>query len=69
MTIKDIIKMVAEDLGKLKVPMSEMQTIAMPIANAIRALNACTEAIERSEAEFAKGTEPVVAEETDKEEV
>ena len=50
LTIKEIIEMVARDLAKLHVPINEMETIAIPVANAVKALNACIKAINEAEA-------------------
>lgn len=68
LTIKEIIEMVAKDLAKLHVPVDEMETIAMPVANAVKALNACIKAINEAEEKFAPEFEVEPVEEVTPEE-
>ena len=68
MAIIDILKMVAENLGKVKVPMNEIQDIGLPVADAIHALKICIDAIEAAEAKMKPELEIVPVEEDKKDE-
>lgn len=44
MTVREVVEQVAKDLGNINVPVSQMQNIGFPIAQAIDGLNAVLQA-------------------------
>ena len=44
MTVKEIVEKVIEDLGNVNVPVSQLNSVGMPIAHAIQGLQLCVQA-------------------------
>lgn len=44
MTVREVVEQVVKDLGNINVPVSQMQNIGVPIAQAIQGLNAVIQA-------------------------
>ena len=54
MTAKDILKDVLNILSGIKVPMTEIETIGIPVGRAINGIQICVGAMERAEQEEAQ---------------
>lgn len=53
MTVKEIVENVITDLGNINVPVSQLNSIGMPIAHAIQGLRLCVNAWNEEEAKQA----------------
>lgn len=63
MTMKDILKDVLKMLNDIKIPMSEIETIGIPVGRAINGIQICVNAIEKAEqeeAQKAQEAQPVI---------
>ena len=54
MTVKDVLKDVLNLLNGIKSPISELETIGMPVGRAINGIKMCVDAMERDEQERAR---------------
>ena len=54
LTVKDVLKDVLNLLNDVKVPISEIETIGIPVGRAINGIKICIEAFERDDLEKAK---------------
>ena len=57
MTVKDVLKDVLNLLNGVKIPISELETIGMPVGRAINGIKICIEALDRDDREKAMQTE------------
>ena len=58
MTVTEALRITANNLGNIAVPISMMQQIGLPINQAIGNINACIEALEAAEQEAKQQQEP-----------
>jgi hypothetical protein len=57
MTVKDILQDVIKKLNDIKVPMSMIESIGIPVAQCISGIKLCVDAIEKNEVEEQKAAE------------
>lgn len=57
MTVKDVLKDVMDTLNGISIPVSQLDSIGMPVARAINGIKACVDAMEKAEAEEAAKAE------------
>lgn len=65
MTMKDILKDVLKMLNDIKIPMSEIETIGIPVGRAINGIQICVDAIEKAEQEEAQPVIELVPDEAE----
>lgn len=53
MTVREIVEMVIKDLGSIDVPVNRLNSVGVPIANAIQGLQLCVQAWDEEEAKQA----------------
>lgn len=58
MTVREVVEQVAKDLGNINVPVSQMQNIGVPIAQAIQGLNAVIQVWDELDKQQAAKEEP-----------
>lgn len=54
MTVNEVLKVVIPVLERIKVPVTEVEEIGMPIANAVKDLRACVRCLDNIEKETAE---------------
>ena len=54
MTVKEIVETVIKDLGGINVPVSQLNSVGMPIARAIQGLHLCVQAWDEEAAKQAQ---------------
>lgn len=62
MTVREVVEQVIEDLGKVSVPVSQMEDIGFPVARSISALKSVVQAWDEEDAAKAKQEEEPVIE-------
>ena len=67
MTVREVVEQVAKDLGNINVPVSQMQNIGVPIAQAIQGLNAVIQAWDEADKPEPPKIEAVPADEVPEE--
>lgn len=60
MTVRDVLEDVKKNLGGISVPVSMLESVGMPIAQAINGIWLCIDAIDRSVIEEKKKEDDVV---------